>query len=91
MQTSGSTKNGFLLEYQNGSLQEHYAASGPELPLNLVQKAFSSYFLDSSYWKTHFKWEKEAESQATNYRASKLLLMIALIAGIILWGMLRNS
>jgi uncharacterized membrane protein len=56
LQASGSVKDGFSLEYQNGSLKEHYCCLN-DLPLEDVTSAFQAYAKGNSGWQTAFDWE----------------------------------
>lgn len=46
MQTSGGPSLGFVLEYRNGSEDEHYSCSNSKLTANEVIRAMRSYLAD---------------------------------------------
>ena len=58
MQTAGDSSNGFVLEYQEGSLDHHYHATDDEITLDQVTKVFLDYNSGSSDWRTAFNYEK---------------------------------
>lgn len=57
MQTAKNQDGSFILEYQNGSLADHY-----DLPIFLQTEdmvdAFVSYLLETEYWQTGLPWKK---------------------------------
>jgi hypothetical protein len=48
----------YLLEYQIGSLSEHFHAVDGPITLNRVLAAMRSYLQKDDAWKTDFQWEK---------------------------------
>ena len=48
---------GFILEYQDGSLNQHYVATDCNIPLETILKIFLAYLKGDSSWKTDFLWE----------------------------------
>ncbi len=48
----------YLLEYQNGSLDEHYVAADEQITLVQVQFAFVKYLRGDPAWHSDFLWEK---------------------------------
>jgi len=58
MQCSGGWKEGFVLEYQDGSADEHFQCSDRRLPLADVIGAFQAYLADDDRWRTMFCWRK---------------------------------
>ena len=59
MQTSGSTDRGFVLEYQEGSTDEHFQVAA-KVELEQVVAAFTAYGQGSDTWRTDFNWSKLA-------------------------------
>jgi len=57
MQTSGSRREGFVLEYQEGDTDRHYQCPDP-LTEKQITEAFLSYADGTDAWKTVFRWEK---------------------------------
>ena len=58
IQTSGNPSSGFVIEYQDGSLDEHYGATTDSISLAEVIVAFQEYLAGSDRWKLQFDWEK---------------------------------
>lgn len=58
IQTSGSAREGFILEYQDGDTDLHYRCPD-ELSLEQVTRAFVSYAQGMDSWKTSLRWDKE--------------------------------
>lgn len=57
IQTSGDPKNGFVLEYRNGSEEEHYSCSNVDLNAEQIIRAFQSYSAGDDRWKAEFEWK----------------------------------
>ena len=86
MQTSGDVKNGFILEYQNGSLEQHFSCINPELTTKQVIKAFQSYHAQDGKWKTELSWGKEElESASSGGTIYIVLILILVVTGFIIW------
>ena len=64
IQASGSAKDGFWLEYQEGDTEQHYHCLG-RLSLEQATKAFVSYAQADEYWRTSVPWRRAAESEPT--------------------------
>lgn len=56
IQVSGSVKDGFSMEYQDGSLDKHYYCPG-DMSLEVTVKAFISYARGENEWQKTLKWE----------------------------------
>jgi hypothetical protein len=48
----------YVLEYQDGSLNEHYQAVDGPISLERVQEAFVKYLHGDASWRFDFEWEK---------------------------------
>ncbi len=48
----------YVLEYQDGSLAEHYRAVDEPITLDRVVSAFVKYLRGDASWRTDFQWEK---------------------------------
>jgi hypothetical protein len=48
----------YVLEYQNGSLKDHYQAVDRPITLDRVLSAFIKYLRRDASWKSDFTWEK---------------------------------
>jgi hypothetical protein len=63
MQTCGSAQggrtwgDGFVLEYQDGSLDSHYRCVDDNLELSAIQRAFQLYFAGDDRWRTEYEWQ----------------------------------
>lgn len=57
IQAAGCADQGFALEYQEGSLDRHFAAQGP-VKLEAVVAAFLSYARGEDAWESAFSWQK---------------------------------
>ncbi|MDJ0941464.1 MAG: hypothetical protein QNJ00_17005 [Woeseiaceae bacterium] len=56
MQVAGGPGN-FKLEYQDGSIEEHYSCSRNDLSADDVVNAFLSYFRVDNRWRKDYPWE----------------------------------
>lgn len=59
MQTQGDAETGFVLEFQEGSLDEHFQASEKEVSIEDIIEAFKDYSVGNRNWHDRFSWEKE--------------------------------
>ncbi len=86
LQAGGGPSEGFLLEYQEGSLDQHYRSSEESLSLSTVTSAFRLYAAEDPSWRSGVTWKRDDLDQ---YSAGFPLLAIALITaavlGLILW------
>ena len=48
----------YVLEYQDGSLDQHYQATDGPIPLERVLAAFVKYLQGDGTWRADFVWEK---------------------------------
>lgn len=53
-----SPNQGYILEYQDGSLSKHYRAVDSPIVLEQVIDAFSKYLRGDESWRSDFTWEK---------------------------------
>ena len=74
IQVSGSTREGFLLEYRDGSAKNHYCCSNA-FALDDVIKAFQSYASRETWWRTSRKWDPIDKFTRTNARRTKMIRM----------------
>ncbi len=58
IQVAGEKKNGFVLEYQWGSLKEHYHCLESDISMEKVVEVFQQYSAGDSHWKQLCEWEK---------------------------------
>ena len=59
IQISGDKDVGFILEYQDGSIHEHYKAKDEDIYLEKATEAFINFRDKNPNWKTKFDFEKE--------------------------------
>ena len=64
LQVAGGTSAGFLMEYQNGSLDEHYKTS-EDVSAEKVIEAFKVFSQGETSWHDQFKWDKEELKQGS--------------------------
>ena len=57
MQTSANADGSFVLEYQEGSPEDHYATTGA-VTARAVIEALQAYARGDGSWKTRFAWER---------------------------------
>ena len=57
VQASGSARTGLALEYQEGSLDQHYRSGAETLPLETVTDIFQRYARDDESWRHRVPWE----------------------------------
>jgi hypothetical protein len=50
-------EEGFIIEYQEGSLSNHFITVDKNIPVEKVVIAFISYLNCDDDWKTSFEWE----------------------------------
>ena len=49
---------GFILEYQEGSLDKHFSATDNNISKDVILSVFLAYLKGESAWKEQFNWEK---------------------------------
>ena len=57
LQASGSVTAGFALDYQDGSLDQHYRSRASDLPLDGVTAIFLKYAGGDTSWRGDVAWE----------------------------------
>ena len=58
LQASGSVQAGFALEYQEGSLDQHYKSQITALPLEQATEIFQQYARGEESWRRGLEWER---------------------------------
>jgi len=81
IQTSGDPRNGFVLEYREGSEEEHYSCSTPDLTAEQIIRMFQSYLADDDKWRSEFEWQPQDFGYSGGISAGK---QIAIVVGLIL-------
>ena len=87
LQTSGSPKAGFVLEYQDGSIEEHYSCTAHELSADQVVVAFQRYFAGDNRWRTDMDWVRADLGHAGGPASPRTVLIAVaiVIAALIGW------
>ena len=49
---------GFILEYQEGSLDKHFSATDNNISKDVILSVFLAYLKGDAAWKEQFNWEK---------------------------------
>jgi hypothetical protein len=57
MQTSGGPEEGFILEYQAGSLDAHFVCANRALSFEEIVQSFTWYATGDERWRTDISWE----------------------------------
>jgi hypothetical protein len=50
--------SGYVIEYQDGSVKEHYGATGGPIAMDRVVSAFIKYLRRDPSWRGDFEWER---------------------------------
>ena len=58
LQIAGDTSSGFVMEYQNGSLDEHYSTEENVSEKEVIE-AFQAFTRGETTWIDQFNWKKE--------------------------------
>lgn len=90
MQTSGDPQNGFVLEYRDGSEEEHYSCTNSQLTAEQVVWAFQSYLANDDKWKSDLKWQShDFDYSGGTGKGRNIILVVGLILlGAVIWGFL---
>ena len=93
IQTRNIVGNGYALEYQEVTRDEHYICSKAHLSVEDIAKAFQSYFSEDEHWKKDFDWKKEGSGSFTGNFVADLVIgfVILLILGVIIWKLLNTT
>jgi len=59
IQTTGMPDSGYILEYRDGSPDEHFRTTREDLPMSRVEEVFLSYARGDEDWRTSLDWEKQ--------------------------------
>lgn len=83
IQTCRESDGHYVLEYQEGSLAEHYECADEMLNFQKVSMAFTSYLNGTDEWKTSLAWQplgSSSESGNGAARPVKLLVLVMVVA-----------
>ena len=65
IQTAGGALDGFMMECQDGSLEEHYRCLDEDLELSAITRVFQQYFKGDERWRTEHEWKPVDPSELT--------------------------
>jgi hypothetical protein len=86
IQAAGARSEGFVLEYQEGSIDQHYRSTEDNLHLSTVTDVFQLYAVGDSAWRSRATWRHD---DLVQHSGCLPLLGIALAAptilGLVLW------
>lgn len=95
IQTSGSAESGFVLEYQDGSIEEHYSCTNAPLKTDQIVETLQRYYTNHDRWKSEFTWKKEELGSSTtqaNLGTRTILSALGItVAGILIWWYLTAT
>ena len=91
MQTSGDMKNGFVLEYQEGALDEHFTCTDEPVDAKRVIEALQSYLAQDRKWLTKCNWEKDERSSSSGISTAAVLAVLGLIIVIVALMMWQSA
>lgn len=83
IQTCRSSDGSFVLEYQEGSLEQHYECADDMLNHQKILLAFSSYLEGSDKWKTEFTWEPLGSSSASDGSSRPIKLLVLTVIAVL--------
>ena len=88
LQAEGGVRAGFVLEYQDGSLDQRFRSRGPAVPLAQVTEIFQAYARGEATWRAgvareHVPFVPPATAWFTTWWAYTGALLAA--AGLIWW------
>ncbi len=82
IQTCKTSDGRYVLEYQEGSLEEHYECADEMLNFQKVLMAFTSYLNGADEWKTSLRWQPLGSSSESHgaTRPVKLLVLVVVVS-----------
>lgn len=80
VQVAGDFNEGFVLEYQNGSVDEHFVSSNKKLPGYDVVKIFTAFSQGDVNWFSEYQWDKEEIKSKGG--CMSVLVLLFLVVGI---------
>lgn len=87
VQTHGCARTGFVVEYQMGSIEQHFRSLRMDLPLETVDAIFRAYARRDPEWKSMTEWKLEDPGEGSSMAAARAFALGA-IAVLILGGLL---
>lgn len=80
IQTCKTSGGHYVLEYQEGTPDEHYECADETLNFQKVSVAFTSYLNGSDGWKTSLTWQPWGESNGSALPIKLLVIVVSIIA-----------
>ena len=80
MQASGDPRGGFMLEYQDGSLEQHYYCADTDISAGKVTDAFRSYLAGDGKWRKKYHWKRENEGGNPGSGIIKYVVLFCMVA-----------
>ena len=94
IQTSGDPRNGFVLEYRDGSDKDHYSCSNFNLTAEQIIRAFQSYLADDDKWRSELEWQPQVFDYSEGAGKGKKVAVavgLILIAAVLFGFFVANS
>ncbi|NNM00941.1 MAG: hypothetical protein HKO62_09345 [Gammaproteobacteria bacterium] len=92
IQTAGDPGTGFDLEYQNGSLKEHYYCTSGPLTAKQVVDAFQRYAKGDDRWQKDLGWKREDLAVPASPVPLKTVVVVAgLVVLLVAWWFSRSA
>jgi len=88
IQASGSFDEGFILEYQEESIEHHYACVDQLISQEKLIQAFKDYLNGTDAWKNDLAWEKE-EISSRESGAGIIVCVLVLVTIALGYGVWR--
>ena len=82
IQTSGTPADGFVLEYQTGSTEQHFRSESDSVPLDTVTEAFLLYAEADPSWREVASWQHEDLGGGMPPKYAALLIGAVIALGI---------
>jgi hypothetical protein len=85
IQAAGDPVDGFVLEYQAGSIEQHYWSVRDDLALSTVSQAFQLYATSDASWQQLAIWEKKEISGSRFGLLPIVVVVAAIVVVVLLW------
>jgi hypothetical protein len=91
MQATRGPADGFVLEYQVGSIEQRYWSVRQDLPLGTVTQAFQLYAAGDESWRNLATWKKtetsgtQKDTSRTPFRVLPIAFVALGIVAALLW------
>ena len=93
MQASGYPGRGFVLEYQDGSLEQHYYCADPDISAGKVIDAFRSYLARDDKWRKRYLWKREHQGANISPAIARniVIFVIGATLAFIAWQYINSA